>query len=323
LAKDVRGKEKLLRPEQWANALTILEQQGVVFHLLLGNELFVYPWPVELVKALRPFHGRYAVYSTFPQPYTDKYFAKCVDAGLYNISCGVDSADAKAFTGDIDVDHKAVVGLEWLVKAKKMGVPDVQATITIHAHNWDKLRPIFDFCTDHDIWVGLNLVEYSLDGRHDFYPGREAMASWLISEDNKAKFRDEMYSIAAEIRTGKWKVQLPSKYLEEIGDREVSGKIWHCSEPAIIHLEEDGALRACGYRGPLKERHSVFELGGRLTMEQYISLQRQCTMECPGCGTGGWSYWWMAEYWQKGPIEAGDKVFQTHKPGYEFEREMK
>jgi tRNA A37 methylthiotransferase MiaB len=39
LAKDVRGEGKLLKPEQWSNAIQILEDNGVNFHLILGNEL--------------------------------------------------------------------------------------------------------------------------------------------------------------------------------------------------------------------------------------------------------------------------------------------
>ena len=51
-SKDVRGDGHLLSLMQWAEALRILESHGVVFHLILGNELFSYPWRVELVKEL-------------------------------------------------------------------------------------------------------------------------------------------------------------------------------------------------------------------------------------------------------------------------------
>lgn len=325
LAKDVRGDGRLLSPAQWAVALHILESHGVVFHLILGNELFSYPNCVELVKELRPFWGRYAIYSTFPHKWAEKWCDPCIDAGLYNISGGVDVWPG-LLTGDKDVDEKSNRVLYWLNYCHQRGVPDVQATVTIHRHNYDKLEPLLDLCTQRDIWVGMSLVEFSLDGRHDFYGTKDRMKDWLIPEAERERFRDSMYGLAAEIRKGRWKVQLPPNYFEEVGDRELHQAPWHCSEPVLINVEEDGALRACGYRGPLKERHSVFELGdGRLSMQGYVDLQRQCTSECPGCGGGGgaWSYWWMAEQFHKGDLGKGDQVFQTHYPGYEFEKTVK
>lgn len=328
LAKDIRGDGKILKPQQWVEALRILESHGVVFHLILGNELLSYPHCDELVKGLKEFYGRYAMYSTFPQPWTDKFLDKCIDAGLYNISGGVDVWPGLS-TGDADVDDKSDSVLKWLTYCKDRGVPDVQATITIHRHNYDKLEPLLDLTTKKGIWVGLSMVEYSIDGKHDFYKGKEAMEDWLIPEDERGKFRDVMYDLAAKVRSGRWMVQLPPKYFEELADREFNQTPWHCTEPILIHIEEDGALRACNYRGPLKEKASVFDLGpgGGLTMDKYIELQQSCTTECPGCGGGGgaWSYWWMGEEFQKlknlgDPL--GDKVFQTHLPGYEFEKRL-
>lgn len=325
LAKDVRGAGKVLKPDEWINALRILEKEGIVFHLILGNELLAYPRVVEFVEKLKEFHGRYAVYSTFPEPWTTKYLDDVIDAGIYNMSGGVDVWPG-LLTGDTSIDDKSNQVLQKLVYCKDRGVPDVQATTTIHRHNYDKLEPLLDLCTKKGIWVGLSMVEYSVDGKHDFYGGKESMKDYLIPEEDRQKFRDTMYHLAAEVRKGRWMVQLPPAYFEGLGDRELAQKPWHCSEPLLISLEEDGALRSCNYRGKLKEAHSVFELGdGSFTMEDYVRLQKESTSECPGCGGGGgaWSYWWMAEHWLKGDQKAGDTVFQTHLPGYEFDKTIK
>ncbi len=325
IAKDVRGEDKGLTPDQWIDALRILEDNGIVFHLILGNELLAYPHVVEFVEKLNEFRERYAVYSTFPQPWTDKWLDLVIDAGLWNISGGIDVVGTLK-TGDIDVDDKSESVLKWLIYCKARGVPDIHATVTMHRHNYDKLESILDLCTEEGIWVALNMIEYSLDGKHDFYKDKEGMVDWLIPDSEKGKFRDTMYHLAEQIRTERWMIQVPPRYFEEVGDREYNNNPWHCSEPLIIHLEEDGFLRACSYRGPLKERHSVFELGdGRLTMEQYANMQLESTSECPGCGGGGgaWSYWWQAEEWLKGDQSVGDKVFQIHTPGYEFEKTIK
>lgn len=333
LAKDIRGQGKLLTPAEWGLALEILETHGVVFHLILGNELLSYRAGsydcVDLIRALRPFWGRYAMYSTFPLKWTEKWLDKVIDAGLYNISGGVDVWPG-LLTGDKHVDDKASRVMFYLDYCLKRGVPDVQATVTIHRHNYDKLAPILDLCTEKGIWVGASLVEYSSDGKHDFYKGFDAMKDWLIPEAERGRFREEMYKLAEQIRTGRWLMQVPPMYFEEMGEREYAQQPWHCSLPLLVHLEEDGMLRACSYRGTLKEPMSVFELGpgGKLSMQDYVAAQQSCTTECPGCGGGGgaWSYWWMAQQFHRAiqmgdPL--GDKVFQTHFPGWEFEKRLK
>ncbi len=325
LAKDVRGDGKFMKPEEWGQALKILEDKGIKFHLILGNELLAYPNCAELVKELQPFWGRYAIYSTFPEPWTTKFLDGCLNQGLYNISGGVDVCPGLA-TGDYDVDSKSDRVLQWLVYCQKRGVPDVHATTTIHKYNYNKLEPLLDYCTSKNIWMAASMVEYSSDGKHDFYRDYEAMRDWLIPKDELGKFRDTMHDLAVKMRTGRWKMQVPPEYFEELGDREFSQISWHCSKPIIIHIEEDGNLRACNYRGLLKEKHSVFELDdGRLTMEEYVALQQSCTKECPGCSGGGgaWSYWWQAEYWLKGDVEKGDKIFQEHARGHEFSKTIK
>lgn len=324
LAKDVRGQGRLLKPDQWIDAIRILETHGVVFHLILGNELLAYPRCVEFIEKMNEFYGRYAIYSTFPEPFRKKYLDDVIDAGLYNMSGGVDVWPGLV-TGDKDIDDKSNAVLKYLVYCKKRGVPDVQATTTIHSKNYDKIEPLLDLCTDKGIWIGLSMVEYSLDGKHDFYGNKESMLEWLIPDKDRGKFRDTMYGLADKVRSGRWMVQLPPSYFEELGDREFKQTPWHCSKPLLIHLEEDGALRGCNYRGKLNEKVSIFDLHketGTITMDDYIRMQNECTKACPGCGGGGgaWSYWWMAEHWLKGDQKVGDEVFQKHTPGYVFDK---
>lgn len=315
-----------MSPEQWCEALHVLERNGVVFHLILGNELLTYPDPVALVENLRDFHGRYAIYTTFPQGSTERLLDKVIAAGVYNLSSGVDTWPG-LLTGDTAVDRKSSAALYWLEYCLEHGVPDVHGTVTIHSHNFDKLEPLFDLLTKKKIWTAVSMVEYSVDNKHDFYGGYEQMKNWLIPESERGRFRDEMYRLAAEIRKGRWMMQVTPEYFEEAADREVARTPWHCSQPLLISIEEDGSLRACGYRGGLDEKWSVFDLreGGALTMQRYIELQRARTSQCPGCGGGGgmWSYWWQAENFQKGDLSVGDRVFQVHVPGYEFERTKK
>lgn len=320
-AKDVRGEGTLLSPDQWREALDILEGLGIQFHCIIGNELLSYPDPVSLVRALKPSWGKYGIYSTFPPGWTRRWLDVCIDAGLYNISGGIDAVEDLR-TADPHVNAKAASVLEYLSYCKRRGVPDVHATVTIHRHNFDHLDKLLNECTKRGIWVNLNPIAASLDGGHDFYGSVSTMQDWLIPSDQRVRFRDEMHRIAQEVRSGRWTVQVPPSYIEEVGDRELSQDSWHCSLPVIINIEEDGALRGCNYRGPLDKKVSVLDLGKTYSIEEYVEDQRVCTQACPGCGPGGaaWSYWWMAERWVRGDYEIGDKVFQTHLPGHEYER---
>lgn len=329
-SKDVRGESGLLSVEQWRDALRTLEQNGVVFHLILGNELFTYPDPVGFVKMMNEFYGRYATYTTFPPGFRARYLDAVIEAGIYNISSGVDVWPG-LLTGDKAVDRKSAEALYWLSYCLDHGVPDVQGTVTIHSKNYDKLEPLFDLLTEKKIWIGCSLVEASADGQHEFYGDATSMQEWLIPEDARSKFRDEMYRLATEIRKGRWMMQVPPSYFEEMGDREYERRPWHCSVPILITIEEDGTLKSCGYRGKLGEKWSVFDLahGGGLSMVQYAALQREKTAQCPGCGVGGgaWSYWWMGERFEElrnlTMDTLGDKVFQIHVPGHEFEELLK
>jgi hypothetical protein len=94
-----------------------------------------------------------------------------------------------------------------------------------------------------------------------------------------------------------------------------------------LGMDSSILVHNCGYRGGLNKKYSVFDLreGGSLSMADYVRMQQEKTSQCPGCGVGGgaWSYWWLAESFMRGDQQVGDKVFQTHVPGYEFEKTLK
>lgn len=309
-----------MSPEEWAKAFSIMEDNGIRFHLILGNELFSYPDPVGLIRALKPFWGRYAVYSTFPPGWSKRLLDEIIDAGLYNMSAGVD-VWAGLKTGDAHVDAKADAGLKGLLYCKQRSVPDLQATVTIHRFNYDRLIPLFDLISRHGIYIGCSTIQVSADGKHDFYGPVGPMDRWRIPGEHKGRFIREMRKIAQEARKGRWLLQVPPSYFEAVAELYESERVWHCSLPMILSVEEDGSLRGCAYRGTIKKRMSVFDLATEGAMELYVREQREVTSLCPGCSVDGgpWSYWWMAEFWTKGDIEVGDEVFRTHKLGHLFE----
>jgi len=305
---------RLLKPEEWIRAFEVLKDVGVKFFLVLGNEVLVYPWIVDLVRMLREngFWGMYALYSTFPEPWYSMLRHRLVEAGLYNISAGVDVLP-NALTGDSSIDEKSIWGLEQLVWFKEHGVPDVEATITIHRFNYRHLEALLDVVTSKGIWGNVNMVHYSQDGKHDFYGTRRGLEGFLIPESERAEFRSVMYRLASQVRSGRWMFFPPPEYLELLGD--LGGEpSWHCSLPLFVSIEADGELRLCGYRPFFKHRgYSIFDIGKRISIEDYVKWFSEEQAECPGCV---WGCPYTAEYWFRRDVDFGDRVFQSHASRY-------
>jgi molybdenum cofactor biosynthesis enzyme MoaA len=299
---------RLLKVEEWIKAFDILRSEGVEFFLILGNDVLLYPEIVDLVKMLKEngFYRKYAMYSTFPEPWYSMLREELVDAGLYNISCGVDILTM----GLGSISEKSIWGLEQLKWFKAKGVEDVHATITIHNENYKYMEEICEICTRYGIWMAVSLVEYSKDGKHDFFGRREDLGYFLIK--NKLEFKEYMYKLAKMVEEGKWTMQTVPDYFRMIGD--LGGEPdWHCSYPLIISIEADGSLRLCAYRPFYKHKASIFDIGKKISMEDYAKWYMEESKECPGCC---WSYPYLAEYWYIRDVNFGDKVLQVHASKY-------
>jgi MoaA/NifB/PqqE/SkfB family radical SAM enzyme len=318
-SKDVRGKHTRLTGEQWVDAIHKLDDFGIKFHLILGNEILLLgEGAITLVEGLR---GRedYAMYSTFVEPWYTRYRERLVKAGLYNISCGVDypwwmsNNDPKD-----DIWKKSIAGLEGLKWFRDKGVPDIQATITVHRKNLFYVSSLLDLLTEENIWSAINIIEYSKDegkkGSHDFYGPKESLGELAFQEEDIPALKEVGKKIADGIRSGRWMVQNAPEYVENMHTHGYN-QSWHCTLPLILAVEEDGTLRGCGYRPGwrLRER-TVWELGDTLEQKEYIKLQRADNNECEGCF---WSYWQQAElYWLKKQSPLIVSKYQTHYSEY-------
>ncbi|MEM1684590.1 MAG: radical SAM protein [Nanopusillaceae archaeon] len=300
---------RLLGPAEWIRAFEILRDHGVRFTMVLGNEVLTYPWIVELTRMLREngFYGSYALYTTFPEPWYSRLRERLVEAGLYNISAGVDVVAGAV--PDRHITEKSIVGLEGLIWFKEHGVPDVHATVTIHRHNYRRLHEVARAATRHRIWTIYSLVGYSPDGLHDFYGTRDELADFLIDDPND--FARWMNWFADLVELGVYAVQSPPQYFRELARVGGEPTRLHCSLPLTISVEADGTLRLCGYRPFYGEgrRHSVFELGSKISMDDYVRWWREEAARCPGCG---WVCWYMAELWHSIDPTFGDEVFRRH-----------
>ncbi|MCW1309793.1 MAG: radical SAM protein [Candidatus Nanoarchaeia archaeon] len=305
--------KRLLPPEEWIEAFDILQRNGVEFFLILGNEILLYPEIVHFVRMLKEngFYGKYAMYSTFIEPQYTLLREKLVDAGLYNISAGIDIVEGYR-TGDASIDEKSLWGIEQLKWFKEHGVPDLQGTITIHEKNYRIMHEIVECLSRNGIWAGASLLEYSLDGKHDFYGGIETVKELLIRDP--IEFRKYMEWFAEGVEDGKWKMQLPPEYFRELGKHGGVPHALHCRLPLNISIEADGEIRLCGYRPFYRNRgHTVFEIGNKIDITDYTKMYYEEAPECPGCS---WGMWYMSEHWYRLDKKFGDDVFQKHASKY-------
>ena len=312
-SKDVVPEEGLLKPQEWIRAFDILSDMGVKFFLILGNEVLLYPWIIELIRALKDFgyFGRYAMYSTFVEPQYQKLRLPMVEAGLYNISCGIDIMGGT--TGDKDIDTKSIWGLEQLQWFKNHGVPDVQGTVTIHRQNYKKIPELLRYMTSKEIWAGLNFVEHKKDEKYDFFSD-DLMPSFLFREQDHVDLKRVMHEIADMVKSGEVMVQNPIEYFEH-GVDLAPEMLWHCNSGLIIDIEADGTLRSCSYSNYMKERISVFRLGWKDGRKEILDKIYGGKQLCPGCF---WSYAWFAEHYaQKNGLDnILDAKFQSHYSEY-------
>lgn len=317
LAKEVRG-SKLLRPEEWERFFSWADKEGFVFHLGLGNENLAYPWIVDFVRNMR---GRYySLYTTFPEPFYSRTREKLIEAGIYSLATGVDF-DPKWLVdekGKFDsIKAKAFHGVQAMMWFISKGMPDAHFTVTVHKYNYEYLDKILDALTETGVPIAVNIVEYSEDGKHDFFGTRDVLKDFLWNtEEEKKKFREKMKEIADGVREGKWNVQQPPEYFEwlaKIGG-EVGGKCFVRHRPQILAIEEDGTLRLCGYRkGEEVSKYTIFDLvEGNITLEELEKIWRKDWAKCPGCN---WSWWWSIEFYMD---KLGDEssVYQKHNHMY-------
>jgi len=309
-SRNVRG-TRLLEWWEWAWAIRKMEKVGVQFHLFLGNEVIIYPDIVELVRSMKG-KKNYAMYTTFPQPIYSRKRKELIDSGLYNLSCGIDLLDTKTYS-DKSITEKSLGGiknLKYLVRK----IPDVQGTITITRKNYKILPQIIKVLTRNKIWCGMNMVEHNLDGKFDFFGPNKIIKPFLLTDKDIPDFSNVMGTISDMIRSGEYMIQNPPEYFD-LASRYYDMS-WHCKHPLIMTIEEDGTFRCCGYRkGKRVSKFTIFDIGYKLTLDEYIKLQMEDRKECPGCY---WSYEWMAEhYLTKDKLETVlDDKFKSHSSEY-------
>jgi len=315
---------KQLSLPQWLDAFQILKDLGVVFHLVLGNEVLMLGKDfVELVKFWEKNSIRYAVYTTFPPKLWEKYKELLVDAGLRNISCGFDyypfssSHDRSKELGDIAT--KSIRGFEGVKWARKHGILDTQLTTTLSPINYNIVPSMIELVNKYGIWAAFNIIHYDRDGEFDFFPPKEEILELLPTSSRDRRNLRRMADVVKEmIVSGKHRIQNPPAFFDAFKEYGISLD-WHCSLDSFMYtVDADGRMRACGYRrGKRSPQYSVFDLPKHL--DSFLEDNRKDRKECPGCF---WSYWYMAEYYEK-KTEFRKEFFTDHASEFYIEGDKK
>lgn len=295
-----------LTPGLWIEVFKILEDLGIEFNLILGNEpLTLGRGLVDVVQNISATD--YAFYTSAPEPLFTNLAEDLKRAGLRNLSCGYDYPIRVAKVLDIDQAKKTLNAHRALKWAKAVGISDYQGTATISMENVDLLPEIVQELDDMGIWVGYNFIHWAQDGGYDFFPSREYLDKYIIERKSFPRVEKSFRQVQSLIERGAM-VQPPLEYLEDFFESgwDLS---WHCSVP-ILSIDPDGHLRTCGYRrGNRTRAHTIFELGAGYSCQAFLDDWYKDMSECPGCY---WSYPWMNEYWLARDPDLGKEVFRAH-----------
>jgi len=313
----IRGRELTL--EEWIKAFDILKTLGVDFNLILGNEILILGYNlVQLLTHLHKTNNSYALYTTFPKKLWEEYKFPLLGIGIKNISCGLDTLPELCTSEKLDdIQIKSYRGFEQLKWAERMGVPDLQGTITLSKLNLNYFPCIAQKLTEHGIWTGVNIIHYAKDDLHDFFPPREEIEDLLLTDKDLPLMREKAEEMKELIRAGQVMVQNVPEFFDAGLEHGIKLD-WHCKYLTILSVDADGTMRTCGYRrGNRVSEYTIFDLLSEDYWHNFVRDWRKDMQECPGCF---WSYWGLSEWYYErklgGITDFGVEYFQTHKSEY-------
>lgn len=299
--RDAKNIGPELGVSQWKKAFAILEEMGVDFNLILGNE----PWLLgeNLTEIMKDVHIPTGVYTTCPEPifsgYRDSIFSV-----VSNLSCGIDwplfylknrpvfeHTEAKALD--------AWSGMLWV----KQNRPDVEchASITVHKHNYRYLPIIAKELTQLGVFFAVNFIHWNLDGGFDFFPEKEEIQHLIIPPEEYPEVEKTLELIIADpgLTQNLEMLKTPIEQAINMG--------WHCEGNPYEGptIDSDGSLRVCGYRkGKRTSQFTIFDLPEK--KEEWKKAVYLDAKECPGCF---WPCPWMYHHMEK---DIGIGVFTKH-----------
>jgi MoaA/NifB/PqqE/SkfB family radical SAM enzyme len=306
--RDGKGIGKQLDVEQWKRAFNILQEIGVDFNLILGNE----PWLLGrgLLEIVNYTGVPYAVYTSCNLNLFNNHKDDFFKNGLNNFSAGL---DYPPYTKYMDLSNVSKDELEksydawatFIYLSKNHPEVEKHATVTVSKNNFRFLPKIISNLDKLGVYSNINFVHWDKDNSFDFFPGKDEMQSYII----KPEEYDELRNVLDEVKQNGILVQ--NRQMLDMDVNRLVEMEWHCKGDPYggPTIDADGSLRVCGYRkGERTSKFNIFDLPKY--GEQWEQAVYEDAMDCPGCS---WSCPWMYQYWNNLDPNTGTEVFTKHK----------
>ena len=205
--------------------------------------------------------------------YSDpKYIEELALIGLRNWTVSFDG-----MTRQQCVDHgswnRALIGMEVLQMARRYGITDLVANITVSKHNIEYLPGIVRTLTGNGIWSILCMLQVG----HNGYEYSQGDPKDLPSE---AQIQDIFPRLAKMVRSKKYLIQTSAEWFEFLMEHGVEQQTWKCNDKASLTIDADGSLKHC-VDVPLPKRLTIFDLEQDAGLNLYNQLIKN--PKCEGC----------------------------------------
>lgn len=217
---------------------------------------------------------------------TEERARQLVDAGLLSWTASVDSL-SDVF--DASVSAKSRKGAYWLRRFKELGLPDAQATVVLHKHNYRELPEIVKVMTHWGVWVEPTTLDWSLGEHYDFAEPLNEMAAsdLLLTPEDEGDWREIERELKEMLRGGRYLLYTTEEFIDT-AFHMMRGGVVRCAEMGLqpwnfLCVDADGKLRLCyRIRGRHTPKFSVFDIPGREGEIQEAMLRDRDEL-CHGC----------------------------------------
>ena len=304
LAKNVKLRRSILTVDEWDKVFSFIEDSfgGVGFYQNLGIESLFYPWAIEWIKMMNERGRNYTLYTTFPPQIMKESFVKeLVKAEPIGFAGGTDytpNMPKEVIAEDYDQLQKTLDVVNWSRYFVREGaVKDIEFTVTLNKKNFRYVKDIVLWLSEQlpEATIGIAIVHWSVDGKHDLYPRLSEMWDYAITPDIAGEFKRVMYEFADWVRDNKdVNVVVPPTFIRWLGDAgwRLGFNPMDCDRQ--ITLEADGRFRLCLYRpGEKVNEITIFDvMSGRISWDEVFSIMFKEARKCPGCA---WNCKWVAK----------------------------